>query len=63
MEFSYRGLPELQTKMLKSDDAFTLDEHRLWAKAILMGEPSAWNREIGYPQGEEECPDMAWLTD
>jgi hypothetical protein len=63
MEFSYRGLPELQTKMLKSDDAFTLDEHRLWVKATLVGEPSAWNREIGYPQGEEECPDMTWLTD
>jgi hypothetical protein len=63
MEFSYRGLPELQTKMLKSDDAFTLDEHRLWVKATLVGEPSAWNREIGYPQGEEECPDLTWLTD
>ena len=63
MEFSYRGLPELQTEMLKGDTAFALDEHRLWVKATLVGEPSAWNREIGYPQGEEECPNLAWLTD
>ncbi len=66
LEFSYLGLPEFQANSLKDAPSYTLDEHRLWAKATLIGETQVWYLESGIPNeekdGEEECPKLTWLT-
>ena len=66
LEFSYWGLPEFQANSLKDAPSYTLDEHRLWAKATLIGETQVWYLESGIPNeekdGEEECPKLTWLT-
>jgi hypothetical protein len=61
MSFSYRGLPKMQTDRLISDKAYAIAEQKLWAKAVRIGEPSVWNTELGFPSGEERCPEMNWL--
>jgi hypothetical protein len=63
MEFSYRGLPESEVNELKVDPAYTFDEHRLWAKATLIGETIFWYLESGIPKEKEdkECPKLTWL--
>jgi hypothetical protein len=64
LEFSYLGLPEFQVNSLKDEPSYTLDVHRLWAKATLTGETQVWYLESGIPkevEGEEECPKLTWL--
>jgi hypothetical protein len=61
MEFSYRGLPKMQTDRLKNDQDYTISEHKLWAKATRITSTSNWDTDLGFPSGEETCPEQSWL--
>ena len=61
MEFSYRGLPKMQTDRLIEDKNYTINEQKLWAKATRTTSISAWDTDLGYPSGEETCPEQTWL--
>ena len=63
MEFSYRGLPKMQTDRLKNDQDYTISEHKLWAKATRTTSISDWDPDLGFPPGQETCPDQSWLID
>jgi hypothetical protein len=56
MDFSYRGMPKMQTDRLISDKAYAINEQKLWAKATRTGEQSVRDTELGFPPGTEECP-------
>ena len=63
MEFSYRGLPKMQTDRLKNDQDYTISEHKLWAKTTRITSTSNWDTDLGFPSGEETCPELSWLID
>ena len=63
MEFSYRGLPKMQTDRLIEDKDYTITEQKLWAKATRTANISDWDKDLGFPSGEETCPEQTWLID